>query len=128
MADNDAHEDKRRASQRVADALRGRIDAGEFTPKQQLPTYRQLASEYDVAVNTAINAVRLLRDAGVVAIRTNSGAYVLDPSEQVDIAAEVARAQSQLAELRGYVRQADSTITDLETRLGNLAKRLDETS
>lgn len=126
MAANEDHQDKRRASQRVADALRRRIDAGEFTPKAQLPTYRQLATEYDVAVNTALNAIRLLRDAGLVAIRPNAGAYVLDPSEQVDLAAEITRTQADLADLRASVQQMDSSLSAMEDRLSKLVSRLDE--
>lgn len=126
MAANEDHQDKRRASQRVADALQRRIDAGEFTPKAQLPTYRQLATEYDVAVNTALNAIRLLRDAGLVAIRPNAGAYVLDPSEQVDVAAELTRTRADLTDLRESVQQIDSTLDALEARLAKLTSRLDE--
>ncbi|MEV4644113.1 winged helix-turn-helix domain-containing protein [Saccharopolyspora sp. NPDC049357] len=124
MATDDAHEDKRPASRRVADALQGRIDAGEFAPGAQLPTYRLLAEEYEVAVNTALAAVRLLRDSGVVTIRTNAGAYVREPSEQVDVAAELTRTRSELTELRKTVQQADAAINALEGRLDDLISRV----
>lgn len=126
MAAKDAYEDKRRASQRVADALQGRIDSGEFAPKEQLPTYRNLATEYGVALGTVINAVKLLRDAGVVKIRPNAGAYVADPSEQLDVVAELHRTRSQLATLGEAAQEMSSTIRSLETRLAELTKHLDE--
>ncbi|TDD01831.1 GntR family transcriptional regulator [Saccharopolyspora terrae] len=128
MAANDAREDKRRASQRVADALQGRIDAGEFAPKEQLPPYRTLAAEYSVALGTAINAVKLLRDAGIVKIRPNAGAYVPEPSEQLDVVAELKRARAQLATLDETAKEMGSTIRSLETRLAEITNQLDESS
>ncbi|WP_460957570.1 GntR family transcriptional regulator [Parasphingorhabdus pacifica] len=120
-------EDKRPASRHVAEALQGRISAGEFGPGDQLPTYRQLASEYDVAVNTALAAVRVLRDAGTVTIRPNAGAYVRDASEEVDIAAELNQARAELGELREAAQRFETNLGSLEGRIASLASRLDET-
>lgn len=127
MPANDAREDKRPASRRVADALRGRIDAGEFAPKEQLPPYRTLAAEYSVALGTAINAVKLLRDAGIVKIRPNAGAYVPDASEQMDVVAELKRTRSQLASLGEAAQEMSSTIRTLEAHLADITDQLDET-
>lgn len=77
-------------------------------------------------MNTAVTAVRLLRDSGIVAIRPNAGAYVLDPSEQLDVAAELARTQSELADLRESVQHVDSALSALEARLAKLTSRLDD--
>ncbi|GAB3285079.1 hypothetical protein GCM10027563_17520 [Parasphingorhabdus pacifica] len=111
----------------MAEALQGRISAGEFGPGDQLPTYRQLASEYDVAVNTALAAVRVLRDAGTVTIRPNAGAYVRDASEEVDIAAELNQARAELGELREAAQRFETNLGSLEGRIASLASRLDET-
>lgn len=60
----------------IADELRGTIEAGALVPGARLPSGRQLAEKYRVARNTADEAIRLLRDEGLVDIRHGSGAYV----------------------------------------------------
>jgi GntR family transcriptional regulator len=63
---------------RVADALRQRIIAGEFAPGQQVPSASALASQYEVSRNTAIRALRQLRDDGWVTIEHGWGSFVAD--------------------------------------------------
>jgi DNA-binding transcriptional regulator YhcF (GntR family) len=128
VAAEDAQEDKRPASRRVADALQGQIDSGELAPGDPLPTYRQLAADHDVAVNTAMAAVRLLRDAGAVTIRPNAGASVRNRSEEVDLVAEINQARSEIADLRALAQQVNSALSKLETRLTDLADRIDKTT
>jgi DNA-binding transcriptional regulator YhcF (GntR family) len=118
---NADQEDKRPASRRVADDLLALIESGELGPGAQLPTYRQLAADYDVAVNTAMAAVRLLRDSGVVKIRTNARAQVRDRSEEVDVASELNAARTQISELRSKMQHFDEELLKLEARLNTLA-------
>lgn len=124
----DVQEDKRPASRRVADALQRQIDAGELAPGDPLPTYRQLASEHDVAVNTAMTAVRLLRDAGAVTIRPNAGAHVRDQSDDVDLVAEINQARTEIADLRSLAQQVSTALAKLETRFTDLADRVEKTT
>lgn len=116
-------EDKRPASRRVAADLLQRIDAGEYPPDSPLPTYRELAASYGVAVNTALAAVRHLRDMGVVTIRPNAGAKVRDRTEDRDIEAELSTARSEVADLRARVRDMSTDLAALEERLSTLADR-----
>lgn len=116
--------DKRPASRRVAADLLERIDAGEYPPGAALPPYRQLATDYDVAVNTAIAAVRVLRDTGAVTIRPNAGAYVRDRSTDIDVAAELQAVRTELAGVRAEVQRAGGDLAKLEERLDHLAGRL----
>jgi DNA-binding FadR family transcriptional regulator len=126
MTDDQADEDKRPASRRVADQLQARITAGEFAVGAALPTYRQLATEYGVAVNTALAAVRALRDAGLVTIRPNAGAQVRDRTGDVDLAQEVSAISSELADLRATVQQVGADLARLEERLTDVASRARE--
>lgn len=123
MAAESDQEDKRPASRRVAADLLRRIDGGEYPPDSPLPTYRDLAASYDVAVNTALAAVRHLRDMGVVTIRRNAGAKVRDRTEDRDIGAELDAARSEVAELRAKVRDMSTDLATLEERLGTLVDR-----
>ena len=123
MADDQVDEDKRPASRRVADQLQTRIEAGEFAVGSALPTYRQLAAEYDVAVNTALAAVRLLRDSGLVSIRTNAGAQVRDRTEDIDTREEIRSISTALADLRATVQRVGSDLVSLEERLTDVARR-----
>lgn len=118
-------EDKGRvpASRRVADDLRGRIEAGEYEVGSTLPTYRQLASEYDVAVNTAMAAVRMLRDLGFVTIQRNASARVRDRATDVDMSAAIRAAQDEVTALRSELAHAGNRLAELEKRLGELADR-----
>ncbi|MCX2732503.1 winged helix-turn-helix domain-containing protein [Saccharopolyspora sp. NFXS83] len=126
MADNAPDEDKRPASRRVADALMTRIESGDLRPGAALPTYRALADEFGVAVNTAMAAARLLRDRGAVTIRPNAGAQVRDHSEDVDLAAELKKVRAEIGDLRAEVRQFDAMLGDLESRVATLAEHADK--
>lgn len=63
-------------SRRVAAVLREAITNGELAPGAKLPSERVLATEYDVARNTAREAVRLLADEGLVTAEHGRGVFV----------------------------------------------------
>ena len=66
----------------VADELTRKIRSGEYAPGQRLPSADDLAELYEIAPNTAIKALRLLRERGLVEMSTGRGTYVLtDPKE-----------------------------------------------
>jgi len=62
----------------IADALRERLDEGEWLPGEQMPSATALASEYGVSRTTAARAVRVLADEGRVTVVRNWGAFVAD--------------------------------------------------
>ncbi|MBK0865483.1 winged helix-turn-helix transcriptional regulator [Saccharopolyspora sp. HNM0986] len=126
MVESAPDEDKRPASRRVAEALLSQIESGDLRPGAALPTYRGLADEFGVAVNTAMAAVRLLRDRGAVTIRPNAGAQVRDRAEDVDFAAELKKVRAEVSDLRAEVRRFDTALEDLEAQIESLAEHADE--
>ena len=60
----------------VADQLRQQIATGDLQPGQQLPSTRELANTYDIAPMTAQNAVRVLREQGLVVPQQGRGVFV----------------------------------------------------
>jgi GntR family transcriptional regulator len=60
----------------VADALRERIEAGEWLPGEALPSATALSAEYDVSTSTAGRAIRVLADEGKVTTVKGWGVFV----------------------------------------------------
>lgn len=117
-------QDQRLASRRVADALRGEIEDGTYAVGAQLPTFVQLARQYDVAKNTAMAAVRILREEGLVNHRPNARASVRDPRDVTDVGEELRRLRAELMDLQGQVRQAGSSLAAVESRMSEVVARL----
>lgn len=111
------------ASRQVADDLAKRIESGEYEVGATLPTYRQLAGEYDVAVNTAMTAVRLLRERGFVTAQRNASARVRDRSADVDTSSALRSIQDEVAALRSELAQAEGRLAQVERNIGDLADR-----
>jgi DNA-binding GntR family transcriptional regulator len=110
----------RHASQRVAELLARDIDAGRYAPGEQMPSYRQLAAEHDIAINTAQAAVRHLATTGRVVVRPSSGAFVADGPP---VEASAVSDRAELAALREQVRRARGTLADVERTLSDLIDR-----
>lgn len=63
----------------IADDLRGRIQAGEFSEgKRKLPAERGLAKSYGASPMTVRQALGVLRDEGLVESRVGSGWWLTD--------------------------------------------------
>lgn len=60
----------------VADALRDRIDAGEWLPGEALPSVATLSGEYGVSTSTAGRAIRVLAHEGRVTTTQGWGTFV----------------------------------------------------
>lgn len=116
--------DTKLARLRVADELRSAIESGRYAVGSPLPTYRQLAVDHGVAVNTAIAAVRILRDEGLVMNKPHAGAYVRDRGDPVDTRQELRSLRAELSQLRTQVRAAGADITAIEDRLTQVVARL----
>lgn len=69
-------EDPRPPYQQVANALRASILTKKFEPGDKLPSGPDLAEQFGVARMTIQQAMRLLRDEGLVVSRQGSGVYV----------------------------------------------------
>src|SRR6266545_3826619 len=66
----------------VANALRDAITSGTLRPGEKLPSGSDLAERYGVARMTVQNAVRLLRDEGLIVSRQGSGVFVRARTER----------------------------------------------
>lgn len=62
----------------VADALRERIDSGEWLPGEALPSAAALAQEYKVSRSTAGRAIRVLAGEGRVTTVKGWGVFVAE--------------------------------------------------
>lgn len=62
--------------QQVAAALRDQITVSVLSPGDRLPSTRELAREYDVALPTAQRAVEELRREGLIETRRGKGSFV----------------------------------------------------
>lgn len=127
MAEQGEEDDgKRFASRRVADELKADIDAGTYEVGVALPSYRQIAADRGVAVNTAMAAVRLLAEEGYVTSKPNAGSYVRDRTNQADPEQELRALRAELGELRSQVRQAGGQLAAIDSRLSDIAARLED--
>lgn len=74
--------DPRPPYQQVANSLRAAILTRTFQPGEKLPSGPQLAERYGVARMTVQQAIRLLRDEGLVVSRQGSGVFVRERTER----------------------------------------------
>ncbi|MFG3258202.1 GntR family transcriptional regulator [Streptomyces sp. NPDC048172] len=63
---------------RIAAEIRRRIEDGELAPGARVPSTRQLAAEWNVALATATKALTALRQEGVVTARPRVGTVVAE--------------------------------------------------
>ncbi|KAB2390490.1 GntR family transcriptional regulator [Actinomadura montaniterrae] len=116
-------DDDQLPSRRLAALLRAEIgESGRYAAGERLPSYRQLAVEHGVAVNTASAAVQLLANEGLVEIRAASGAYVCvppadDETERRDLRTELVKLHERLGEARSELDTAEQIARDLLKRL-----------
>jgi DNA-binding transcriptional regulator YhcF (GntR family) len=75
-------DDPRPPYQQVANALRAAILTRRLAPGDKLPSGPQLAERYGVARMTVQQAIRLLRDEGLVVSRQGSGVFVRERTER----------------------------------------------
>lgn len=63
----------------IANAIQGRIQAGEFT--HLLPAERDLASHYGVSYQTLRHGIHILRERGIVTTRQGHGTRITPPDQ-----------------------------------------------
>lgn len=76
---------------RIADALRQRIAAREWSPGDRLASRAQLAADYGVGDNVVRRAQELLISQGLLEGRAGSGTYVAEPRERVRMVRSLSR-------------------------------------
>jgi len=62
----------------IAAALREKIASGELLPGEQIPPVPELSKTYGVSRNTALRALRVLKDDGLIKIEPGWGAFVAE--------------------------------------------------
>jgi DNA-binding transcriptional regulator YhcF (GntR family) len=69
---------------RTADALRKQIQDGQLAPGAKLPSARDLQAQYGIANSTAQNALRVLKEEGLIYSVQGRGVFVrqLSPRDQ----------------------------------------------
>jgi DNA-binding GntR family transcriptional regulator len=134
--------DPRPAYEQIADDLRAAIKEGRLQPGDRLPTEREHASRYGVAIGTYRQALSVLRQEGWLATHKRHGTVVLRPeespspeyvelSERLD---QIERSVSQLARQVGQISESPAPqsaglahrLGQIETELARLGKQVDE--
>jgi DNA-binding GntR family transcriptional regulator len=65
----------------VAAAIEARIKSGELAPGSRVPSITDLMGTYDVGKNTAIRAMTVLKDRGLIESRQGWGTFVSEPGK-----------------------------------------------
>jgi DNA-binding GntR family transcriptional regulator len=61
---------------RIAEGIRARIAAGELKSGEQVPSATELCEAYGVSRNTALRALKLLKDEGLITMEQGWGSFV----------------------------------------------------
>ena len=124
----------------IADDLRRAITDGRYRPGQRMESTRELAAVYGVAAMTVHQAMRVLRDSGLVISHQGRGVFVraegdidqvgrIDGQEPGDILRAIGGLERRLdelrdglggevAELRGQLGEVRAQLIDLYARTG----------
>jgi GntR family transcriptional repressor for pyruvate dehydrogenase complex len=71
---------RKRLYQQVADDVESAILSGSYPHDSKLPSEQELAKEYGVSRNVIREALKRLKERGLVFIKTGSGTYVSQPT------------------------------------------------
>ena len=118
---------KQHRYERIAQALEARIASGSVGIGEALPTEAQLCSKYGVSRYTAREALRRLRDAGLITRRRRAGTTVSAAPARSTLALALSSAEDLLRyatetrfviEKKLYIRAAGADLAALECRRG----------
>ena len=100
----------------IADALKAEIETGRLEPGAKLPSTRLLAERYKVSGMTAVEALRSLRDEGMI-FTTQRGSFVVDQKAS----AETVPAESpEYVALTKHLDVVDAALREMGDRLKSL--------
>ncbi|MFI2347153.1 winged helix-turn-helix domain-containing protein [Streptomyces sp. NPDC019443] len=102
------------AYQQVAEELRRRIAADEFTESGKLPSLAELQEAYGVTATVARDAIRQLKTDGLAVSHQGKGAFLTQDSAE---AAKLASPEGAIAELRDEVAKLRREVGELRERL-----------
>jgi GntR family transcriptional regulator len=110
---------------RIAADLRGRIKSRDIMPGAQLPSELELRDKYQASRNTVLDAIKMLKDEGLVQTRPGQGWFatvrIVPFVNSIDWADDAAIAQ---AKARGRVPRATPPTVNLQTAPPEMAERL----
>ncbi|MFJ3122560.1 GntR family transcriptional regulator [Streptomyces sp. NPDC086993] len=92
-------EDPRPPYVQAADVLRTAIHDGELRPGERLPAARELQRRFGIASSTVQNALRVLKEEGLIYSVLGRGSYVRALKPMVTTEAEVAEAEEDEVDL-----------------------------
>ena len=98
----------------VADDLRAAIAAGRYAPGERLPSNRDLAQEYGVALMTMQRALGALADEGHVALYKSRGTFVRSPEGDQQPRPTLDGLAQEVRELRETVQSLGQRVAELE--------------
>jgi GntR family transcriptional regulator len=106
--------DPRPPYQQVADDLRRKIRAGEYSAGQRLPSIRNLAAEYGISPQTVQNALRELRNDHLVVSQQGRAFFVRDPARPIAERGDGEQLGERLASVEAQLRKLEGRIATLE--------------
>lgn len=98
--------------EQVAAAIRRSIAEGEARVGQRLPPAKDLAAVLGVNTNTALRALRLLRDEGLLEFRRGQGVHVAGSPQEGEV---IARVRELLGVARHHGYRRDELIDMIRT-------------
>jgi GntR family transcriptional regulator len=98
----------------IADDLRQQIRVGRYQPGDRLPSIAAMVAEYGSASETIRNALRKLRDEGLVATHSTRGTFVLRAVAEPEPDPDVVRLESALQEVLRRLDKVEDRLTGLE--------------
>jgi DNA-binding GntR family transcriptional regulator len=111
---------QRKGHRQIAADLREKIKRGELPADAKLSPQRTLAEEYGVTTQTVSNAIRLLREEGVLRADSTTGVYVAgmpsDPITLEGVDQRTAGLAEDVSELRDRVGALEAKLHDLYAR------------
>jgi DNA-binding GntR family transcriptional regulator len=66
----------------IAADLRGKIESGELRPGEQVPSATRICELYGVTKNTALRALKVLQDEGLIRVEQGWGSFVSAPEDR----------------------------------------------
>ena len=122
--------DPRPAYEQIADDLRAAIKEGRLQPGDRLPTEREHAGRYGVAVATYRQALSVLRQQGWLATQKRHGTVVLRPEatpspEFIELSQRLDQIERHLSQLAQQVGNLSETPAPNGTRLGERLSQIE---
>ena len=107
--------DPRPPYQQEADDQRRLVTEGQYLPGTRLPSVRRLADEYRLAPQTVQNALRVLREEGLVVSQQGRAYFVRDPRRPVgDPAGSTDQLRQRLELVEAGLRELQEKVAALE--------------